>query len=95
MNPVLLSSQKMDYRTPAALYEALDAEFGFDFDPCPPHPAFDGLAVEWGESNFVNPPYGRQLPRWVQKAHGEANKGKTVVLLVPAEPTPAGGTTML
>lgn len=46
--------------TPKALYDELNAEFKFDFDPCPfPRPeGFDGLAVEWGKSNYVNPPFG-------------------------------------
>ncbi len=38
--------------TPPELYAELDAEFGFDFDPCP-HPmpdGFDGLTCEWGGS---------------------------------------------
>src|SRR4051812_29946349 len=46
--------------TPPDLYAALDAEFRFDFDPCP-HPipeGFDGLTCEWGKSNYVNPPFG-------------------------------------
>jgi hypothetical protein len=62
----------------------LDAEFGFYFDPCPPEPDFDGLSVAWGKSNFVNPPYGRELPKWIAKAHTEALLGKTVVLLIPS-----------
>ena len=45
---------------------------------------FDGLQVEWGQSNFVNPPYGRHIAAWITKAHAEANKGKTVVLLIPS-----------
>jgi site-specific DNA-methyltransferase (adenine-specific) len=80
----MFSSKRMDWRTPEALYRELDAEFSFDFDPCPPEPAFDGLAVEWGTSNFANPPYGRELPKWVAKAHAEALLGKTVVLLIPS-----------
>jgi site-specific DNA-methyltransferase (adenine-specific) len=74
----------MDWRTPEALYDQLDAEFGFDFDPCPPEPHFDGLSVAWGQSNFVNPPYGRELPKWIAKAHAESLLGKTVVLLIPS-----------
>lgn len=42
------SSLRMDWKTPKAVYQVLDAEFGFDFDPCPPKPAFDGLAINWG-----------------------------------------------
>jgi hypothetical protein len=46
--------------TPPDMYAALDAEFHFDFDPCP-YPlseGFDGLTCEWGKSNYVNPPFG-------------------------------------
>lgn len=44
--------------TPPDLYAQLDAEFHFDFDPCPfPKPDdFDGLTCEWGQRNYVNPP---------------------------------------
>ena len=43
--------------TPPALYDALHAEFAFDFDPCPfPLPVgFDGLTCEWGKSNHAYP----------------------------------------
>ena len=45
--------------TPKNIYESLDKEFHFDFDPCPYplHEGFDGLTCEWGESNYVNPPF--------------------------------------
>ena len=41
-------SQKMDWKTPKAVYQVLDAEFGFDHDPCPPNYTVDGLTNEWG-----------------------------------------------
>src|SRR5262249_4101706 len=45
----------------------------------------DGLAQDWaGETVFMNPPYGRQISRWVRKAHDSAARGATVVCLVPA-----------
>jgi len=42
--------------TPPDLYAKLDAEFHFDFDPCPyPLPdGFDGLTCEWGQSSYSN-----------------------------------------
>lgn len=72
------------WKTPKATYDALNDEFGFDFDPCPPNPDFDGLAVAWGKSNFVNPPYGRVIAKWLAKAHEEALLGKTSVFLIPS-----------
>lgn len=81
---VHFSSQRMDWKTPKAVYQVLDAEFRFDHDPCPPNYTVDGLTSEWGMSNFVNPPYGRELAKWIQKGYEEWNKGKTVVLLIPS-----------
>lgn len=73
------------WATPKWLYDELNKEFNFDFDPCPLHAEFDGLLVEWGKSNFVNPPYNRvDKPKFIQKAFDEWNKGKTCVLLIPA-----------
>jgi hypothetical protein len=79
--------------TPPSLYARLDAEFAFDFDPCPyPLPAgFDGLTCEWGRSNYVNPPFGsivhkgrkRGPTAWVRKAIAEQQKGRRVVLVYP------------
>lgn len=78
------SSQRMDWKTPKAVYQVLDSEFGFDHDPCPPDFIVDGLMSEWGGVNFVNPPYSRALPLWVKKAFDEWQKGKTVVMLIPS-----------
>ena len=77
-------SQRLDWQTPKAVYQVLDAEFGFDFDPCPHNPKFDGLAIDWGNCNFVNPPYGREISKWFVKGWKEYQKGKTVVFLVPS-----------
>jgi site-specific DNA-methyltransferase (adenine-specific) len=73
-----------DARTPEDLYRQLDEEFHFDFDPCPNNPTFDGLKVEWGKSNYVNPPYANKTP-WILKAIEESRKGKTVVMLLPVD----------
>ena len=81
--------------TPPELYAQLDAEFNFDFDPCPfPLPSgFDGLTCEWGASNYVNPPFGSIIHQgrkkgptaWVRKAIEEWQKGKRVVLVYPVD----------
>ena len=81
--------------TPPDIYRRLDDEFHFDFDPCPyPLPdGFDGLACEWGKSNYVNPPFGSIIHQgrkkgptaWVRKAIEEQWKGKRVVLVYPVD----------
>lgn len=75
-------SQKTDdWTTPIELYNKLDKEFGFTFDPCPLHADFDGLAIEWGTCNFVNPPFSKRAI-WIKKGFEEWRKGKTVVFLI-------------
>jgi len=81
---VHFSSQKLDWQTPKAVYDKLNEEFGFNFDPCPHNPGFDGLAIPWKESNFVNPPYGREIPKWIKKGYEESLLGKRVVFLIPS-----------
>ncbi|MBL8049621.1 MAG: hypothetical protein JNM46_00225 [Anaerolineales bacterium] len=84
INRGLFSSLRGNWKTPKALYQGLDAEFSFDYDPCPPKPTFDGLASEWGMVNFVNPPYGSEIGKWIEKGYDEHLKGKTVVFLIPS-----------
>jgi hypothetical protein len=77
--------------TPPDVYKKLDDEFHFDFDPClyPRPDDFDGLDVEWGQSNYVNPPFvggpGNGPTAWAYKAIAEAKKGKRVVLVFPID----------
>ena len=76
-----------NWKTPPELFESLDNEFSFDFDPCPLNhnvEEWDGLQIEWGKRNFVNPPYSRKLKElFVKKAIEESKKGNLCVLLLP------------
>lgn len=81
---VHFKSERLDWKTPKAVYQILDAEFQFDHDPCPPKYTVDGLTSDWGGSNYVNPPYGKELPKWIKKGFEEWKKGKTVVFLIPS-----------
>lgn len=76
-----------NWKTLPGLYQLLDKEFGFDFDPCPyseNEPALDGLSIYWGDVNFCNPPYSRKLKEsFVLKGIEQWKKGKTVVFLLP------------
>lgn len=77
-------SLRLDWQTPKEIYNKLDKEYHFDFDPCPANPTFNGLKIDWKKSNFVNPPYGREIPKWLKKGYEESKKGKKVVFLIPS-----------
>jgi hypothetical protein len=76
---------------PPDIYNPLDDEFHFDFDPCPyPLPeGFNGIDAEWGNFNWVNPPfrktdgkYGAGPTAFIRKAIEEQKKGKTSVIII-------------
>ena len=91
MNPVVYSSKSEMWETPQDFFDRLDARFHFQTDVCavPENakckhyytPEQDGLAQEWTGICWCNPPYGRQIGKWVEKA---ANSRATVVMLLPA-----------
>ena len=87
INPALFSSKKQSWTTPKDFYEKLDAEFSFDFDPCIAEDKAtmdtNGLYIEWGNCNFVNPPYS-DVDKWVAKSYQECLKGKKVIMLIPS-----------
>ena len=78
---VFLSKNTDDWATPKYIYNQA-MEKGM-FDPCPLFSTVDGLRIEWGEINFVNPPYSN-LKAWIEKSIEQADKGKKVLLLIPA-----------
>lgn len=88
-------SSKTDlWATPQAFFDELDKEFHFETDVCalPENakckkyftPVQDGLAQEWGGVCWMNPPYGREISRWMEKAYESSLRGATVVCLVPS-----------
>ena len=95
------SSAWDNWATPQEVLDRLYPIFGgiFDLDPCAPrsgrprvraHQQFtaddDGLTHEWHGTVYMNPPYGRDIPRWTAKAKAETVLGRAspVVGLVPA-----------
>mgnify|MGYP003641007183 CR=1 FL=1 len=92
----IFSSKSAEWETPDDFFVRLDKKFKFTLDPCstslnakcPKYytEAQDGLSQDWGgQQVFVNPPYGREMKKWVKKAFDESCKPKTtVVMLIPA-----------
>lgn len=94
MNKALFTSNSCEWATPLQVFRELDQEFHFNLDPCAtPDNAkckrfytkeIDGLLQNWGGcSVFCNPPYGREIGKWVRKCY-EESKRATVVMLIPA-----------
>ena len=90
---VHFSSKTNEWDTPKDFYETLDREFHFTLDPATNGTnskcarfytqADDGLAQSWdNEAVFCNPPYGREIGRWIEKASKAT--GGVVVMLIPA-----------
>ena len=45
-----MSDRKKYWITPPEIFESLDEEFEFDFDPCPyPWNGVDGTEIDWGD----------------------------------------------
>ena len=83
----LMTSLSPHWYTPKWLYEELDKEFHFDFDPCPlgnSRYEYDGLVNKWKKVNYINPPYGKEISKWIAKAYQESQGGATCVLLIPS-----------
>jgi site-specific DNA-methyltransferase (adenine-specific) len=83
------------YSTPPEVFRPLHREFNFELDVCANEenhktPEFfteaqDGLRQPWAPRRcWMNPPYGRDIIRWVRKAYEESQKGALVVGLLPA-----------
>ena len=91
---VMFSSATELWATPQDFFDRLDNEFHFNLDVCalPENakcsayytPEMDGLSQPWYGRCWCNPPYGRQVKRWVEKGARSAAEGATVVILLPA-----------
>ena len=77
---VHFSSKTNEWATPQNFFDLLDNEFNFTLDPCSTKENAkcqkfytkedDGLSKDWvGEKVFMNPPYSRELPKWIKKAY--------------------------
>ena len=82
------------WETPQNLFDALNGKYRFTLDVCAISenakckryftPERDGLAQAWRGVCWMNPPYGREIGKWMKKAWESWREGATVVCLVPA-----------
>lgn len=79
---VMTSSKKIEWYTPLDVLEEVDRFFGgIDLDPARPD-ADDGLVQTWRGKVFLNPPYGRHIKKWIDKALSDPVD--EIILLVPS-----------
>ena len=89
----ITSGHKNQYaQTPDSVYDFIRNDLQYkisDFDPCPPNPTFNGLAIDWkcnfDEIIYVNPPF-KDSGRWIKKAILELDRNNCskCVLMLPA-----------
>ena len=100
MNPGMYTSEKGDWGTPQWLFDRLDEVFHFNLDVCASEwnakcetwmdEDFNALLHPWGPSvdgpltGWMNPPYGRAMPKWMAKLYLEWEQGGQFVALLPA-----------
>lgn len=94
INNGMFTSKTDLWETPQDFFDRLDKEFGFTLDVCalPGNakckryytPEQDGLKQPWTGVVWCNPPYGREIGKWVERAAHSADNGAKVVMLLPA-----------
>ena len=93
---VMFSSRKEDWETPQELFDELNREFCFTVDVCADDrnhkcdnyfrktDPVDGLHMDWTGTCWMNPPYGREIGKWIKKASEEVQKkAHIIVCLLP------------
>jgi phage N-6-adenine-methyltransferase len=95
MTKGLYSSNKQDWSTPQWLFDKIDSVYHFTLDVAANgfnakcnkwfSSEDDGLKQDWSKDIcWMNPPYGREIGKWVEKARVESIRGAAVVALLPA-----------
>ena len=94
----LMSSEIQEWGTPLWFFNRLDNIFNFDLDPCCLKktakcknyytPVENGLLQDWTkyDAAFVNPPFGREITKWIKKGYESSKEMKNVCFLIPARP---------
>ena len=82
------------WATPPSFFAKYNEKYSFNLDVCASEEnakctnyfteADDGLQQEWTGVCWMNPPYGREIIKWMRKAYESSLNGATVVCLVPA-----------
>jgi phage N-6-adenine-methyltransferase len=91
----LFTSRTEEWETPNYVFLPLNREYKFQVDVCATSEnakcriyfdrSVDGLKREWSPFRcWMNPPYGRDIAKWMKKAFNESQRGALVVCLIPS-----------
>jgi len=92
---LMFSSKNSTWETPQWLFDELNKEFNFTLDVCADVNTHkcnryfdiekDGLKQDWKNNTcWMNPPYGREMGKWIEKAYKESQNNTKIVALLPA-----------
>ena len=93
---VMFSSASDNWETPQDFFDRIDEVYHFDLDVCATSENAkcakyytadqDGLAQRWTGRCWMNPPYGREIGKWVKKAYESVAGGDASIVccLLPA-----------
>jgi len=90
------SLKSIEWETPPEVFNPINDEFHFTLDvaansenaKCSKYYTKhdDGMKQNWtGEICWCNPPFGRDVPKWCEKALHEKTNGATTVLIIPCK----------
>lgn len=94
-NAYIQPSKSIEWETPQDFFDKVNAEFDFDLDVCSTDENAkcdrhftekdNGLIQNWGGYRvWCNPPYGKEMPKWIEKAYNERENAECIVMLIPA-----------
>lgn len=88
----LYSSRTDLWETPQDFFDTLNDEFHFDLDACaiPENakcerfytPSEDSLKQPWNGRVWCNPPYGRDIGKWCEKAQNEIKTNAEIIVML-------------
>lgn len=94
INSGLFTSNTDLWSTPKETFKKLGDIYHFELDVCADDTnhkcnkyftkEIDGLKQEWNGICWMNPPYGREIGKWIKKAYESSLNGATVVCLLPS-----------
>lgn len=91
MKSGVFTSLSGEWETPQELYVMLSKDFHFNLDPAatPENKKAsgclsDGLKEPWYGRVFLNPPYGREIVKWVKRCGYQKKNVEFIVALLPS-----------